>query len=94
MPALYSLGQHGALVAIQGRLKAGERLYAFLDDLYVVTTRDRARAVFDEVTSAVEELAGVRSHIGKLRAWSREGGPRRLEHFGPTPPGAGTCRRP
>ena len=36
MPLLFSLGQHRALVSIQAQLKEGERLFAFLDDIYVV----------------------------------------------------------
>ena len=41
MPLLFSLGQHQA---VQGRLDAGERLMAFLDDVYVATpTPDRKR---------------------------------------------------
>ena len=32
---------------------------AFLDDLYVVTTRERARAAFDEVADAVAEVAKI-----------------------------------
>ena len=35
MPALFALGQHDALVAIQARLSSEERLSAFLDDIYV-----------------------------------------------------------
>ena len=34
----------------------------------------RARAAFDAVTEAVEEHAGVRMHLGKLRPWCRAGG--------------------
>ena len=84
MLALYALGQHAALQRTNARLQQGELLLAYLDDLYLVTTRDRARAAFDEVTSAVAELAGVRPHLGKLRAWSRAGGtaPPGLEGFG------------
>ena len=33
MPALFALGQHRALEAIQAQLQPGERLFAFLDDL-------------------------------------------------------------
>ena len=31
MPALFSLGQHPALQAVQAQLQDGERLFAFLD---------------------------------------------------------------
>ena len=38
MPMLFSLGQHAALMAVAARLRDGERLLAFLDDLYFVTS--------------------------------------------------------
>ena len=36
IPLLFSLRQHAALSAVASRLEEGERLFAFLDDLYVV----------------------------------------------------------
>ena len=74
MPALYALGQHDGLAAGAARLHPDDFTVAFLDDLYVVTTKERARAAFDAVTEAVEKHAGVRTHLGKLRAWCRAGG--------------------
>ena len=44
MPLLYSLGQHSALVSIQEMLRDSERLFAFHDDLYVVTVPNRVGA--------------------------------------------------
>ena len=44
MPALFSLGQHDALVAIQRRLGLDERLLAFLDDIYAVGGPARAHS--------------------------------------------------
>ena len=41
MPALFALGQHQALEAIQGSLQPSEILMAFLDDVYVTTLPDR-----------------------------------------------------
>ena len=75
MPALYSLAQHDALVEADGHLLPTELLFAFLDDLYVVTTRGRAHEAFETVTECVERKAGVRTHLGKLKAWSTGGGP-------------------
>ena len=46
-----------------------------LRHIYVKTTKERARAALDAVAQAVEEHAGVRTHLGKLRAWCRAGGP-------------------
>ena len=37
MPLLFSLGQHGALQAVQRQLAEGEWLFAFHDDVYVTT---------------------------------------------------------
>ena len=36
MPLLFSVGRHRALVQVQADLREGERLFAFLDDIYVV----------------------------------------------------------
>ena len=36
MPLLFNLGQHRALVAVQAKLREGERLFAFLDDVHVI----------------------------------------------------------
>ena len=75
MPALYALAQHDALVSANGNMLPTERIFSFLDDLYVVTCRTRAAEAFQEVATAVQAMAGVRTHLGKLRAWSAGGGP-------------------
>ena len=75
MPALYSLGQHSALQHAASRLWPGEHLFAYLDDLYVICRRERAATAFRTVAEAVAEMAGVQSHLGKLRAWCSGGGP-------------------
>ena len=72
MPALYALAQHAGLQAAAAQLGEGERILAFLDDIYVVAPYGRARQAFDVVARAVEQHAGVRTHLGKLRAWCRE----------------------
>ncbi len=41
MPLLYALGQHRALQAVRARLRSTEKLFAFLDDLYVVCAPER-----------------------------------------------------
>ena len=85
MPALFALGQHSALQAAATQLLPGEQLFAYLDDLYVVCTRERAAAAFKAVADSVYAHAGVKSHLGKLRAWSRGGGeaPADLAALGP-----------
>ena len=74
-PALYVLAQHDGLAAASQGLCSGDRLAAFLDDLYVFTTASRAHDSIDAVTGAVEEYAGVSSNLGKTRVYSRVGGP-------------------
>ena len=86
MPALYSLGQHDALHMAAQELHQDDHVFAFLDDLYVVTRKSRAREAIDIVTGKVHELAGVRTHLGKLEAWSAAGGtpPPRLQELSAT----------
>ena len=48
-PVLFALGQHSALCSAASALHPAETLVAFLDDLYVVTTRGRARECRDTV---------------------------------------------
>ena len=48
-------------------------LFAFLDDLYVVTEPDIARKAFDIVTGEVERIAGIRTNLGKLQLYCKAG---------------------
>ena len=68
MPALFALAQHDALEEASAALQPGERLFSFLDDLYVTTTKERARAAFETVSNKVFEKAGVQTNLGKLKA--------------------------
>ena len=45
MPLLSSLGQHAALEAMQGRLHPGEKLFANLDDVWLVSQPERVGEV-------------------------------------------------
>jgi len=74
MPALFALAQHDALVEADTKLEPGERLFSFLDDLYLTTTKPRAREAFEVVTESVHRHAGVKTNLGKLKVWSRGGG--------------------
>ena len=78
------MAQHDSLEAARDRLHDDDFLFAFLDDLYVVTTRERARGAYDAVTEEVARGAGVRTNLGKLRIWSKAGGecPPGFEEFG------------
>ena len=73
MPLLYALGQHGALVSIHGMMREGERLFAFLDDLYVVTVPDRIGAMFAVVQEYMRRDANIRVHLGKIKVWNATG---------------------
>ena len=74
MPALFALGLHPALQQADELLEEGEWLGAFLDDVYLVTTRERAKAAFDTVAAQVKAHAGVDVNFGKCAAWSAAGG--------------------
>ena len=62
MPMLFVLGQHPALVAALRRLHAGERLFVYLDDVYVVTTPDRVGAVLTILSEELWRHSRIRIH--------------------------------
>ena len=60
MPLLFCLGQQEVLQAVQRQLQAGERLFVYFDDVYVVTRpRASGRGVQDSGVSC------IRIHNGK-----------------------------
>ena len=71
----FALAQHEGLREANDQLLPCEHILAFLDDLYLITTRVRALESFKLLTAAVEAHAGVRTNLGKLRMWSPSGGP-------------------
>ena len=74
MPALFALGQHDALLAIQDRLRPEERLFAFLDDIYVWSPSPNRMATLH--TTIQEQLlahTGIQIHQGKTQLWNRAG---------------------
>ena len=75
MPALYALGQHEAIAHAAQQLHQDDLVCAFLDDIYIVTSQERAAHAFYTVSRSIEEMAGVKPHLGKLEAWSPSGGP-------------------
>lgn len=74
MPALFALAQHDALVQADANLLSSERILRFLDDLYVITSKARAREAFEEVANRVKDRAGACTRLGKLHAWCKAGG--------------------
>ena len=73
MPALFSLGLASALREIQASLREGEMVIAYLDDLYLVSRPDRAKAVYDLAVSIIRRCCGVEPNLGKTVCWNRAG---------------------
>lgn len=73
MPALFSLGQKGALQAIQRQLHPTELLLAFLDDIYAVVMPGRARTVYDITAHELSTRTGIQLNGGKTRVWNAAG---------------------
>ena len=74
-PALFALGQHDALCQAAAALHPDDALMAFLDDLYVVTVPERARAALDSTTGAVATHCGIAPNLGKTRVYATAEGP-------------------
>ena len=76
MPALFALGQHGALLQAQSALEPGEDLFAFLDDVYVTyPTAARVGPAFAALGQGLHEQANIRVNLGKTRVWNAAGEP-------------------
>ena len=73
MPAFYALAQHDALCDLQGQLRDGEAVFAFLDDMYIVALPERTRALYDALSNALWDRARIRLHEGKTRIWNAAG---------------------
>ena len=65
MPLLFSLGQHGAL-----SLRDGERMLAYLDDIYIVTSLDRVGVVIASLQEQLFRHGRIRLHGGKTQVWN------------------------
>ena len=50
-------------------------MFAFLDDVYTVTSKNRATAVAHMVATSIHDHAGVEPKLGKFQTWGRGGGP-------------------
>ena len=74
MPLLYSLGQHGALEVAHSQFTQGERLFAFLDDTFIVTpTAAGVGHAYGCVEAALRTHCGIQVHVGKTKVWNRAG---------------------
>ena len=69
MPLLFALRQH----AVQNTLGPTERLLAFLDDVYTVTTPERVAHSFATLQEHLHRHANIRVHLGKIKVWNASG---------------------
>ena len=73
MPALFALGQHEALEAICMVLLPSEKLFAFLDDIFIVGAPECMAFLHAQVESALWDHARIRINQGKTQLWNRAG---------------------
>ena len=64
MPLLFALGQHGASVTTARTLRAGEFMFAFLDDIYFVTAPNRVGAIYTTLQEALWAHARIAKDEG------------------------------
>ena len=70
MPMLFALGQHGALAAIQGRMRVGEHVFAYQDDISTVSRPTRVDRLH---VAAEEELWAHARDLGRTQVWNKRG---------------------
>ena len=75
MPMMYALGQHDGLDEARTLLPPSDALVVYLDDIYLLTQEQHARASFDTATHCIKTNCGVDVNLGKCVAWSHAGGP-------------------
>ena len=68
MPLLFAVGQHSALEEASAQLLPGEHLFAFHDDIYMVTMPERVGAVCAIVEEQLRTRAWIRIHGGKTKS--------------------------
>ena len=73
MLALFALGLHQALLAVQANLLPSERLLAFLDDIYVVCSPERVSDVYASLQHELWRHSRIEVHQGKTQLWNRDG---------------------
>ena len=64
-----------ALEEIQARLHPEDMVYAYLDDVYVLTRPERARQAHDVVAEVLQRVCHIEVNKGKLQAWNASGAP-------------------
>ena len=68
MPLLFALGQHAALEAVQARLLEGEKLFAYLDDVYIICQPDRVADVHAILEEELFNHAHIQLNLGKTKS--------------------------
>ena len=68
-----SIEQHQALEAAHRQLQNNESIFAFLDDICMVTTPERVGAVYASVQEELRVHACIRIHTGTTKVWNRAG---------------------
>ena len=71
MPLLFSLGIHDSLRAAKERMRPEDELFAYLDDVHVVSPPDRTRGAYNLLEAELLAGAGIRLNTGKTRVESR-----------------------
>ena len=69
----FCLAMKSALEEIQQRLQPGDVVVAYIDDVYVLTRPERARAAYDLVAEVLQRTCGIQVNQGKLVCWNRSG---------------------
>ena len=62
MPGLFCIALAPALEQIQNRLAPGDLVLAYLDDIYVFTRPEHARAAYDMVRQVLWEQCRIEVH--------------------------------
>ena len=73
MPLFFSLGIHDSLRAVDERLRPEDKLFAYLDDVHVVSPPHRTRVAYNILAEQILTGAGIQLHTGKTRVWNRGG---------------------
>ena len=72
MPLGFALGQHASLCAIDEGLAEGERLMAFLDDVYISTSPEGLQQAYGGAERVWRHVR-IRVHEGKTQVWNSGG---------------------
>ena len=70
IPLLFSLGIHDSLCAVSEQLRPEDKLFAYLDDVHVVSPTVRIRGAYNLLEEQLSVGAGIQLHTGKTRVWN------------------------